>query len=503
MGTTSRISLKVFEINDLQAIMGHQSGALTGGTGVLDSSYLMQKGHTWYARLMVPKQYREQLGRTKYQVSLGTRDKAEANRRKHAVIADLQRRLEAEIQELSRGPQTARGMLARAEAERRLADSGESSQEDADISFDVAVDAFLEGEARRRGRDEDGHPLLSDEEVRIIRAAHQTVAGTGGLLLERAAELYLAEIAATVRNQTVREKQRGLVRFSNWLGGGRTVDSITRRLAGQYVTQVVAKSGRQPKTQRDEVGHLSAFFGWLERRGEIEGNPFHRVSGSIRGSTRGTAPKRRPWGAEELAGLLRGIPAGDPLWPMVAIAVYSGMRREEVVNLRVEDVSGDFWSVRAGKTRSAVRTIPIHPVIQPLVESLSERSDDGYLVTGLLTGGDDNKRGHLVGKRFGSLRRRLGYTDEGLNYHTLRNSFIHRCEEAKLPLPTVKQLVGHSRTDITYGVYSPGVSRDSLREAMESVSYGSLDDYVRLAGAEVAVTRRSRRRKPRVTPRAA
>ena len=483
--------------------MGHQSGALIGGTGVLDSSYLMQKGHTWYARLMVPKQYRERLGRTKYQVSLGTRDKAEANRRKHAVIADLQRRLEAEIQELSRGPQTARGMLARAEAERRLVDSGESSQKDADISLDVEIDAFLEGEARRRGRDEDGHPLLSEEEVRVIRAARETAAGTGGLLLERAAEIYLAEIAATVRNQTVREKQRGLERFSNWLGGGRTVDSVTRRLAGQYVTQVVARSGRQPKTQRDEVGHLSAFFGWLERRGQIEGNPFHRVSGSIRSSTRGTAPKRRPWGSEELAGLLRGIPAGDPLWPMVAIAAYSGMRREEVVSLRAEDVSGDFWSIRAGKTQSAVRTIPIHPVIQPLVKSLSANSDDGYLISGLLTGGDDSKRGHLIGKRFGSMRRRLGYTDEALNYHTLRNSFIHRCEEAKLPPSTTKQLVGHSRTDITYGVYSPGVSRDSLKGAIQSVSYGALDDYVRETGGAVAITKRSRRRSPRKLSRAA
>src|SRR5690606_26630449 len=119
----------------------------------------------------------------------------------------------------------------------------------------------------------------------------------------------------------------------------------------------------------------------------------------------------RPWTSEELLGLLGGVPAGDPLWPMVAIAVYSGMRREEVENLRVEDVAAGSWSVRAGKTRSAVRTVPIHPVLMPLTQSLAAKSDDGYLISGLLAGGDDEKRGHLIGKRFGTLRQRLGYND--------------------------------------------------------------------------------------------
>ena len=458
----------------------------------------------WSVRLMVPKQFRKELGRTKYVVSLQTRDKAEASRRKHGVLADLQRQMAADIANLTDTPQSARGMLELAEWERRRVDSGEATQDEAEASFGAAVDGFLDAEARTKGRDpETGHPLLGDVETRVIRAAHATVAGTGGLLLERAAEMYLEEIASTIRNQTLREKRRGLEKLSSWLGPAHAVKAITRQVAGRYVTLVIAKSGRAPKTQRDEVGHLSSFFNWLERRGAVDANPFHRVSGSIRSSTLGKKSKRRPWENEEVLGLLSGVPVSDPLWPMVAIATYTGMRREEVCSLRAVDVKGTSWTVNAGKTESAVRTVPIHPVLMPLVTQLIATTDDGFLIPGLLTGGDDDKRGHLVGKRFGTMCERLGYDDSGLNYHTLRNSFIQRCEEAGIPASTAKQLSGHKRGDITFGLYSPGVTQGTLLKALEGVTFGALDDYVRSAGASVEVTVRSRRRTPKKAARAA
>lgn len=458
----------------------------------------MKKSHTWYVRMMVPAQYRKQLGRTRYVVSLKTRDLAEASRRKHAVLADLQRQMDAALAGQSGAPQSASSMLERAEWERQRIDSGEASEGEATASFEAAFDDFIEAEARRKGRDpETGHPVMSEVDVRVIRAAHATVAGTGGLLLDRAADMYLEEIASTIRNQTLREKRRGLHKLSTWLGPAHTVKAITRQVAGRYVTLVVAKSGRAPKTQRDEVGHLSSFFNWLERRGAVDTNPFHRVSGSIRSSTLGKKSKRRPWENEEVLGLLQGVPVSDPLWPMVAIATYTGMRREEVCSLRAADVKGTSWTVNAGKTESAVRTIPIHPVLMPLVNQLIAKTDDGFLIPGLLTGGDDDKRGHLVGKRFGTMCERLGFDDSGLNYHTLRNSFIQRCEEAGIPASTAKQLSGHKRGDITFGLYSPGVTQGSLLKALEGVTFGALDDYVRSVGATVEVTVRSRRRTPR------
>lgn len=461
----------------------------------MESSYLYRKGETWYVRLMVPKASRKVLGKTKYVRSLKTRDKAEANRLKHAALAELNRELAEALAALTADPHSARTLLRLAEEERRRVESGEVNPERAEVDFRAAVDLFLEREAKRRGTDKDtGHPLISEADEGVIRAAHAVMAGEGVTLLERAAELYLNEVSATVRKQTVREKERALEKLVRWLGPAQDVRKVTRRVAGRYVTTKLVPEGKAPKTTRDEIGHLSAFFAWLDRRGEVEGNPFYRVSGSVRESTRGTKPKRRPWKDDELLTALQGIPTGDPLWPLVAIGAYSGMRREEIALLRAEDIEGNTWTVKAAKNQSSIRTVPIHPAIRPLVKSLSEASTDGFLIPGLLSGGADAKRGHLVGKRFTDMRRGLGITDPALNLHTLRNAFLQRCEEAGVPLPTAKQLCGHKRQDQTYGGYSPGGSLGMLEKAISKITYGKVDAHVRKVGREVTVTKLSRPR---------
>jgi integrase len=220
------------------------------------------------------------------------------------------------------------------------------------------------------------------------------------------------------------------------------------------------------------------------------------MSGTVKGSTRGTAPKRRPWTDEELLKLLQGIPTSDPLLPMVALAAYTGMRREEVASLRVEDATEDgALIVREGKSAAALRRVPVHPALQPLVKSLRDSSRDGYMIPGLLTGGMDAKRAHYAGKRFSKLKEKLGFTDPALVFHTLRNAFMQRAEEGGVPESTTKLIVGHSRQgDITYGLYSPGVKFEALREAVGKVTYGAADGLVRELAGRVMITRKSMRR---------
>lgn len=193
--------------------------------------------------------------------------------------------------------------------------------------------------------------------------------------------------------------------------------------------------------------------------------------------------------------VLSGISTEDPLWSMVAIAAYSGMRREEVARMRVEDIDEMTWTVKAAKNQASIRTVPIHPVLRPLVRNLASKSYDGFLIPGLLTGGADNKRGHMVGKRFTKMRHDLGITDTALNFHTLRNAFIQRCEEAGIELSTAKKLAGHKRTDQTYGGYSPGGSMEMLAKTIRKVTFGSeVDGMVKVVGKTVEVTKQSRRR---------
>jgi integrase len=144
----------------------------------------------------------------------------------------------------------------------------------------------------------------------------------------------------------------------------------------------------------------------------------------------------------EVHKLLTGIPLNAPLWPLSAIGAYTGMRREEIAQLLVSDVTEDgALVVRKGKTQAAVRRIPIHPVLKPLIDQLIASTADGYLIPGLLTGGRDAQCGHYLGKRFTNLRRDSGLDSPLTVFHSFRKAMAQRCEDKDVP-ESATELIG-------------------------------------------------------------
>ena len=122
--------------------------------------------------------------------------------------------------------------------------------------------------------------------------------------------------------------------------------------------------------------------------------------------------------------------------------------------------------VREGKTAAAVRRIPIHRALQPLINRLTCTSTDGYLIPGLLTGGADARRGHYLGKRFAAVRRKLGLDSPQTVFHSFRKALAQRCEDREVPESTTELLGGWSRGRwMSYGLYSPGPGFETLRKA--------------------------------------
>lgn len=463
----------------------------------MDSTHLKRRHQTWYARLAVPPSLQAALGKSELVRSLKTRDLREANRVKHAVIAEMQRELSQAAAQATLPRESAEFVLEVAKAERKAVERGERTQQEAEEQLTHVVERYLEEQSKTSGTDaEDGYPLLKDAHWRTLQLANRVLHAGEVALLSQCIKDYLTEKAPHINKQTYREKERQLNELAEWLGGDCEVSTVSKKLAGRYVGDVLLKKGHAPKTVKDTLSNLSAFWRWLEGRGLVEFNVWRGMSSTVRGSSRGTQPKRRPWNDEELLALLQGIPTSDPLFPLVAIAAYTGMRREEVARLRVEDVTeDDALCVREGKTAAALRRVPIHAALKPLIGRLKETSKDGYLIPGLLTGGFDKKRGHYLGKRFGEIKTALGFTDVTLKFHTLRNAFMQRCEEGEVAESTTKLIVGHSRqANITYGIYSPGVKFEALRKAVAKVTFGKLDGYLKKTARLVEITKQSRRR---------
>lgn len=462
--------------------------------------YLKRRRQTWFARVTVPLHLREALGRPEIVRTLGTRDLNEAKRKLHAVVAAIQRDFAAA--ETNRGalPTSPEYILAAATEARQQVTSGAASAEAAEVGFDAAVDLHLDRLRKKHGEDEQGDPLIPDAHAQAIRLAHRVLAGESITLLSAQTEAHLTEIAGSIRAQTLADKRKALQALRDWLGADLEVTAVNRKLAGRYLTESLMKRGRAAKTTKTELSHISSCWNWMLSRGVVEENPWLRMGSSLPASKRGTEAPRRPWTDEEVLTLLQQTPTNDPLWSLSALAMYTGARIEELCSLKVADVDGSALRIREGKTAAAVRMVPIHRAIAPLVKQLVREASDGWLIPGLLPGGRDQRRSAGASKRFGwHIRHHLKLNDPALTFHSLRHSFLHRCEIGGVPQPTAALLVGHSRGDsLTYSKpghgYSPGLPLPELAKAIEKVTYGAADGLVRRLSGAVRVTVRSRRR---------
>lgn len=465
----------------------------------MTTSNLRRRGQTWYARLSVPRALQKQLGREEFVRSLRTRDLAEANRRKHAVLSELQE----ELQQAVRLAHGAAGSLEQVEAAAEVmsaqVERGEVDPDASDVAMGIVVDQFLDHHARLSGRDAAGDPAaLPSGSVETIQRAFRRARGQRVDLLSKAADAHLAELeAAGRRAQTIIEKRRHLDEFRTWLQRDVEVSTITRAMAVAYLERNLLNRGHAPKTTEDILGNLSAFFNQLLKRGRVATNPFAALAGSLPKPKRGVAPRRDKWTKDELSKLLLGadgLPTDDPLWALAAISLYSGMRIEEIASLRVDDVSEASLRIIEGKTEAGRRKVPIHPVIAPLIVRLKAAAAEDYLIPGLRSAGPDNKRGKLASKRFGYFIHTTMKLRSQLTFHSLRNTFISQCEVAGLPESTTKLIVGHERESMTYGHYSRGLPIEELAKAIKRVGFGELDHAIKAKAGKVALTRRSKAR---------
>src|SRR5690606_38172891 len=140
---------------------------------------------------------------------------------------------------------------------------------------------------------------------------------------------------------------------------------------------------------------------------------------------------------------------------------------------------------------NSARVVPIHPVIAPLVERLVETTFDGFLISGLVPGGQDKRRGAYPSKRFSEHRKTLGLSDPSTTFHSTRHNFATAAERAGIPVPTFQKLLGHERQGITLTRYSDGPELSALRTAVAQISHdrAASEDYPAVAIDSLVMSR--------------
>jgi integrase len=464
--------------------------------------HLQRRRHVWYVRLMVPTPLQPTMGRRELIRTTGTRDHSEAKRRSPLILAALQRELATARQGAAPSMADAGYLAWYAQQTHGYIAKGLLTDDSAADNLDIATDRVIEHLASVHGVDAEGYPKIPEEHVEAIRRAPQLL-DPNAVLLSTAITEYLAETAQRVTKSTNVKQALHLKSFADWLKVDREVSEVTRKLAGRYVAETLVTSTRALRTRKEHVVTLSGFWTWLDARGICEGaNPWRGLRKTIKESTRGgLRTRKRPFTVSELTRLLTEVlEPGTALLPMVCVAAYTGLRIDELASLKVEHVAGDALRVVGGKNDNAVRTVPLHPAIKPMVAALVGSTTDAYLIPGLTTGGTDSKRSFYCSKTFGNLLRTAGFPKGELDFHSLRRSFAQRMEQAGVPTPTAELLMGHERTSMTFGLYSQGIDLDGLALAVGKVTYGvTLEAAVTTLAKVATVTERARRRLPRTT----
>lgn len=426
----------------------------------------------WCARVAIPRHLQDTLGKREYVRSLKTTSLAEANKRKHAVIAEF-RKLIALAEKVS-------GRTTNTPTDKLLADLRTLTRQQrmkllSDADVELTKDALVD---RAHDLGESGR-IPEDMAARIKSAVG---AMDGSILpLFKAVELYLeTHKPPALTQQTYRAKEKRLAELVAFIGPDTELSQVNGKLTSRYITEDILKRDLAAKTKADIVIQLSAFFSWCELQDWIPGNPFRGKSKLIRSSKRGTADKAkpRPWTTDELLKFAKGAPATDPyhLLTLFILGLYTGARLNELAGLKLEHVYKNRIHIAESKPPAGIRDIPLHPLLVPLAAHLKKTSTDDFLLPGLVGAGEDNKRGHTASKQFTRLRRKLGVTEPGVRFHSLRANFITALEQARVLVNEIQLLVGHKRPSLALDVYSGGQEFKRLQADVKAVTFGKRVD---------------------------
>lgn len=438
----------------------------------MDKTNLLKRGHVWCVRVAIPRHLQDTLGKREYVRSLKTTSLAEANKRKPAVIAEFRKLIELAEKTSGRTKATPTDKLL---ADLRTLTRQQRMKLLSDADVDLMKDTLVD-----RAHDLSETSQIPEDMAARIKSAVGAVDGSI-LPLSEAVGLYLDHHKPpAVTQQTYNAKEKRLAELVAFLGPDTELAQVNGKLASRYITEDILKRDLAAKTKADVIIQLSAFFAWCELQDWIPGNPFRGKSKLIRTSKRGTADKAkpRPWTTDELLKFAKGAPATDSyhLLTLFILGLYTGARLNELAGLKLEHVYKNRIHVAESKTPAGVRDIPLHPLLVPLVQHLKKTSSDVYLLPGLVGAGEDNKRGHTASKQFTRLRRKLGVTEPGVRFHSLRANFITALEQARVPVNEIQLLVGHKRPSLALDVYSGGQEFKRLQADVRGATYGKRVD---------------------------
>ena len=411
-----------------------------------------QRGNTWYATLHVPEDVRHKIGKAKLFQSLKTTDKREAEKRRDAIIAQWKARIAA----------------ARGRSDPFLEAALMWRKEYSENEHPIVVQEFIEEEAKkvaeRRGSE-------AGKTFYALATGIQTPMDT--FFTEWAS--HLTQAPKTI-DQMKKDVRRMIDKFVS-------VEAVTKSAVIEWVKELMKET---PTRQGYSYSSLDRMFKFCRNfwrylqeieKADPEKQPF--VLPSFAKKSNGSKPKGtdgwEPFEPSEVITLLDAATEKEDheLADLIRLGMYSGARIEELCALKVTDCTEEVLKITDSKTEAGLRRVPVHSALVEVVTRLKETSKDGYLLSGL-TFNKYGDRSNAIGKRFGRLKKFLGFPEKKV-FHSIRKTVVTMLENAGVSENLTADIVGHEKPRITYGLYSGGATLPVMKEALERIRYPATD----------------------------
>jgi HAD superfamily hydrolase (TIGR01549 family) len=276
----------------------------------------------------------------------------------------------------------------------------------------------------------------------MVRGVYISRTGSERMTLQEALQRYLAEVTPTKKPTTQRSESITAQHLIGFLGKY-SMAAVSSELVASYRDHRLA-AGKANNTVRIELAMLSNLFTVAMQEWGL--GLTHNPVATIRKPSPGKGRDRRLTGDEEQR-LLEAVEAhSNPMlaW-VVTLAIETGMRQSEIVNLRLQHVDLQSRVVRLFDTKNnSARTVPLTATATAALKSAINnpiRPKETDLVFFGEPGRDGIRRPYQFSKIWGDIKESIGVTD--LHFHDLRHEAVSRLVEGGLSDQEVASISGH------------------------------------------------------------
>ena len=237
---------------------------------------------------------------------------------------------------------------------------------------------------------------------------------------------------------TIRQYKYSLQRMFRFLGN-RKYSEITTADIMAWLAQMKL-SGIKSATVRNQRSNISPFFTWLYHNGMIERNPIDPIK-----PIKVPSEEKRAFSSEEID-TIRSICKSPYERALVEVLLSSGLRINELANLKTQDVDFDELTIyvkngKGGKDRTVFITPVAKKYVLKYISWNKHKSE--YLFTTRL-GGKYSTNG------FGYTMREMSkMCGIHIHPHRFRRTLATDLARKGMPIQEIQKLLGHSKISTT------------------------------------------------------